>query len=144
MSGADQGYAIFINATGLYVTGYYNATSTGNTDMVTIKYDPATGNEVWSRRYNGTANSNDYGRDIVADASGNVYVTGSATNSGSNTDITTIKYTATGDTVWVRTYNGTYNLADGGWWIRLNDTQYVYVYGTTYTLANVCVVRIYV
>ncbi len=137
VSGADQGYAIFVNETGVYVTGYSNATSTGNADIVTIKYDPANGNEIWSRRYNGTANSSDYGRDIVADALGNVYITGAANNLGMNTDITTIKYNAMGDTVWVRTYDGSYNLADGGWWIRLSGNGYVYVYGTIYTPANV-------
>ncbi|MEO0076590.1 MAG: SBBP repeat-containing protein [candidate division WOR-3 bacterium] len=137
VTGADQGYSIFVNETGVYVTGYSNASSSGNADIVTIKYDPASGNEVWSSRYDGTASSNDYGRDIVVDNLGNVYITGSANNSGANTDITTIKYNPSGNIVWVRTYNSSYNMADGGWWIKLDGAGHVYVYGTTYTPATV-------
>ncbi|MCX8015535.1 MAG: SBBP repeat-containing protein, partial [candidate division WOR-3 bacterium] len=100
VTGTDQGYSIFVNQTGVYVTGYSNASSSGNADIVTIKYTTAEGSELWSRRYNGTADNNDYGRDIVADALGNVYVTGSARNTNTGTsDITTIKYNSSGDTL---------------------------------------------
>ncbi|MCX7785844.1 MAG: SBBP repeat-containing protein [candidate division WOR-3 bacterium] len=137
VTGIDHGYSIFINETGLYVTGYSNATASGNTDMVIIKYNSANGNEIWARRFNGSADGNDYGRDIVADALGNVYVTGSLNNTGTSSDLTTIKLNSSGDTVWLRAYNGTYNLADIGYWIKLDGSGYVYVYGTTYSPISV-------
>ncbi|MCX8015611.1 MAG: SBBP repeat-containing protein, partial [candidate division WOR-3 bacterium] len=145
VAGADQGYSIYVNETGVYVTGYSNPSASGTAyDMVTIKYNPTNGNEVWSRRYNGTGNGADYGRDVVADASGNVYVTGSATNA--NTDFTTIKYNSSGDTFWLRTYNGPDNLGDAGWWIKLDGSGNVYVYGnSTYSATDrgqdLCVVK---
>ncbi|MBS4015955.1 MAG: hypothetical protein KGZ86_05930, partial [Candidatus Latescibacteria bacterium] len=135
IAGTDQAYALFVNATGVYVTGYSAGSGTGN-DMVTIKYNAATGSEIWAKRYNGTADGADYGRDVVADASGNVYVTSSVSNTGTSTDITTIKYNSSGDTLWLRTYNGPDNASDGGYWIRLDGAGNVYVYGTTYTTAT--------
>ncbi|MEO0074559.1 MAG: SBBP repeat-containing protein, partial [candidate division WOR-3 bacterium] len=144
VTGADQGYSIFVNETGVYVTGSSNATSSGNPDIVTIKYDPATGNAIWSKRYNGTADGNDYGRDIVADALGNVYITGSASNTGTSTDITTIKYNSSGDTLWLRIYNGPDNLGDAGWWIKVDGSGNVYVYGISNYTSNgqdLCLVK---
>ena len=79
----------------IYVTGRsYNGI---NDDYLTIKYNDL-GDTIWTCRYNGPANSNDYATGCVVDSSGNLYVTGYS-YSNTNADYLTIKYnTATGVT----------------------------------------------
>jgi hypothetical protein len=74
----------------VYVAGASMGNGTG-LDCLTIKYDP-NGDAVWSIRYNGSGNSDDYANSIVVDDSGNVYITGSCTGISSGYDIVTIKY----------------------------------------------------
>jgi hypothetical protein len=65
-------------------------------------------NELWASRYNGTGNSADEVSRMVMDNSGNVYVTGRSRGTGlnNNFDYLTIKYNSSGDTLWVRRYDG--------------------------------------
>lgn len=86
-----------------YVTGYCNELITGN-DIITIKYS-ASGDTVWSRSYNGTANLNDEGNGICIDASGNVYVVGSAQNLNKGYDVTLLKYNSAGTLQWAKSYS---------------------------------------
>jgi hypothetical protein len=53
------------------------------------------GVQQWLQRYNGTGNFNDIAESIVLDASGNVYITGYSTGSGSDRDYATVKYSQT-------------------------------------------------
>lgn len=77
----------------------------GETNFYTIKYDPA-GNIIWSKSYDGGALQNDAARDVEVDATGNVYVTGSArlTDSTGST-FATIKYNSAGTQQWIRHTN---------------------------------------
>jgi dienelactone hydrolase len=74
----------------VYVTGYSYG-GDANYDYATIKYD-TNGNQLWSAPYNGTGNSEDYAFALVADKSGNIYVTGQSMGVGTNFDYATIKY----------------------------------------------------
>jgi uncharacterized delta-60 repeat protein len=71
------------------VTGYSYGGSSRN-DYATVAYSSA-GMPLWTNRYNGPANADDYAVALAADTSGNVYVTGYSSN-GTNYDIVTIKY----------------------------------------------------
>jgi hypothetical protein len=63
-----------------------------NDDCATVSYD-ADGNEIWVDRYHGFGDQNDHARDIAADDSGYIYVTGGSYQSDETTwDFTTIKY----------------------------------------------------
>ena len=61
--------------------------------------------QQWVSRYNGPGNIGDYAYSIAVDGLGNVYVTGYSWN-GTKYDYCTIKYNSSGDTIWVRRYNG--------------------------------------
>lgn len=93
---------IAVGASGVYVTGEFNS---GATDYLTIKYNSSTGDTLWTRKFNGTANTSDHGKLIALDAGENVYVSG-ITNYTTAGDIATVKYNSSGVQQWVRTYAG--------------------------------------
>ncbi len=125
---ADNGNGCAIDASGnLYVTGYTNNGS--NEDYLTIKYNSNTGDTIWTRRYNGSANSLDNAFGCAVDTSGNLYVTGYSSN-GSNYDYLTIKYNSTtGDTIWTRRDNGSANNYDYAFDCSVDGSGYLYVTG---------------
>jgi hypothetical protein len=111
----------------VYVTGY-GTKSRVPFDYITIKYHP-NGDTAWVRRYNGPADSTDYGISLEVDDSGNVYVTGISVGIGTYEDFATIKYYPNGDTAWVRRYNGPENEDDRAYDLVIDDSGNVYVTG---------------
>jgi alpha-tubulin suppressor-like RCC1 family protein len=97
-------------------------------DYATIKYN-SSGDSVWVKRYNSLGNSYDGANSIAVDTSGNVYVTGYNTVSGIQYDYATIKYNSSGDSVWVKRYNGLGNSYDGANSIAVDTSGNVYVTG---------------
>lgn len=92
----------------IYVTGTSSGTSGSQVeDFLTIKYNSA-GDELWVKRYNGQGNNRDEAVSIAVDNNGNVYVTGWTMN-GNFSDYATIKYDASGNEVWVKTFNNGYD-----------------------------------
>ena len=90
-NGRDKAYAIAMDGSGnVYVTGESFAAG-AEYDYAIIKYDSA-GQEQWVARYNGPGNFFDIAYAIAVDESGNVYVTGESTGSGTSYDYATIKY----------------------------------------------------
>ncbi|MCB0725269.1 MAG: SBBP repeat-containing protein [Ignavibacteriae bacterium] len=111
----------------IYVTG--SCSGSGVTkDYCTIKYN-SSGDTLWVRRYNGPGNNSDAGNSIAVDNLGNVYVTGESPGSGTDYDYCTIKYNSSGDTLWVRRYNGPDNLIDAALSLTIDNTGNVYVTG---------------
>ena len=110
----DRVQAMAVDSVGnVYVTGDSRGTDSSY-DYATVKYD-SSGNEAWVKRYNGPGNSsriNPY--DIAVDSSGYVYVTGSIEVLIRGPDITTVKYDAAGNEVWVSRYVGPGDLGDYG------------------------------
>jgi hypothetical protein len=86
------------------------------------------GDELWVRRYHGTANGDDGAISVATDGT-RVYVTGSSYGSGTLADYTTVAYGAvTGDKLWVRRYNGPGNSYDVARSVATDGTG-VYVTG---------------
>jgi len=99
------------SAQNVYVTGYDYPFSSGNCDIVTIKYD-SDGTELWVDVYNGPANQDDQARDIVIDDSGYIYVGGfrdglySWFDGWLESDYIIIKYAPDDTRLWSKTYTG--------------------------------------
>ena len=105
----------------LVVDAFGNVIVTGisNSDYYTIKYS-LSGDELWAKTYhgpyNGAGNAADEAIAMAVDVSGNVYVTGSSvgdelltsgsTDSHDLKDYATIKYSSTGEELWVARYDG--------------------------------------
>ncbi len=88
----------------------------------------ATGQE-WATRYNGTANSSDFASSVAFDPSGNIVVTGYATNTGTSKDLKTIKYDTQGNMLWQATFNGTQNGGDYSNGLFVDQSGNIYITG---------------
>src|SRR3989339_894833 len=89
---SDYGNGIAVDDIGnVYVTGCETVAGQNFSNTWTRKYD-SNGTEVWTRTYNGAANSADAGRGVAVDSIGNIYVTGCETVTGQNGNIWTGKY----------------------------------------------------
>ncbi len=109
---SDIARAVTVNGSGnVFVTGE-SVGSGSSYDYATIAYS-GTGTPLWTNRYNGPGNGNDYARAVAADGSGIVIVTGESVGSGSTNDYTTIAYSAAGLPLWTNRYNGPANGPDG-------------------------------
>ena len=93
--------------------------------------------EAWVARYNRESYSSDAGKDIAAGPDRSVYVTGSSTFATTNAsgtvihnrDITTIRYSSTGQELWVKSYNGPANKNDYAEAMTTDANGNVYVTG---------------
>ncbi len=129
----DKAQAIVTHSSGyVYVTGW-SVNAVTSYDYVTIKYNAATGDTAWVRKYNNsTVNLNDHATAMAVDGPGNVYVTGYSYGDSTGHDYATVKYDALGNENWVRRYNGPANGADYANAIAVDDSGNVYVTGHSY------------
>jgi len=101
--------SIEVDASGnVYITGrvlVVDGTTIINRNVITIKYS-SSGVVQWISTYDGGGTSDEYGRDIAVDASGNVFVAGDANLSGYANDFLIIKYNSSGIQQWATTYDG--------------------------------------
>ena len=90
--------------------------------------------EEWASIYNGPDNGPDVANAIVADDSGNVYVTGYSgpLGAGPGPDIVTIKYNTIGEPQWTERYNGTLNEPDASFAITMDGSGSIYACGYTF------------
>lgn len=99
-------------------------------DFVTIKYNSA-GDILWTKKFNGTASGNELATDLGLDNTGNVYVTGSTIGTTTINDFVLIKYSADGDELWTRTYNGPVNGNDNFTSITIDITDNAVITGSS-------------
>jgi hypothetical protein len=126
-AGLDDGAnSIAVDDSGnVYVTGasenFYD-----NNDYATIKYN-SDGVQQWVNRYSAGGDNVAYA--IAVDALRNVYVTGESEGVGTTLDYATIKYSSTGDQMWVSRYNGPDSSIDAAYSLALDGSGNVYVTG---------------
>jgi hypothetical protein len=111
----------------VYVTGYSFGSGTAD-DYATIKYY-SNGDTAWVRRYNVPGDFWDMASALAVDSSGDVYVTGYSSGTGTVDDYATIKYYPDGDTAWVRRYNGPGDSIDQAHALAVDESGNVYVTG---------------
>jgi len=129
-SSLDDATSIAVDGAGnVYVTGE-SANGIGF-DYATIKYKP-NGDTAWVRRHNSLGNGISDAFALAVDGSGNVYVTGGSTGSGTDYDYATIKYKPNGDTAWVRRYNGLGDTLDLATAVAVDGSGIVYVTGVSF------------
>ncbi len=134
-NGDEYSNSVTVDASGnVYVSGYGFGTGSAN-DYVTLKYN-SSGTQQWASRYNGPGNSNDISSAMVIDNSGNTYVTGTSSGSGTGRDIATVKYNSSGSQMWVMRYNGAANDSDAATSIALDSNGNVIVAGKTKSLSS--------
>jgi hypothetical protein len=78
------------SAGNLYLGGYARVQG-GYDDYVTVKFSNS-GQALWTNRFNGTGNLNDYGFTLAVDREGDVYVSGESQASIGNREFATVKY----------------------------------------------------
>ncbi|MEO7300047.1 MAG: SBBP repeat-containing protein [Verrucomicrobiota bacterium] len=129
-NGTNQVHAVAVDTSGnVFVTGssYGNGSSE---DYATIKYSGA-GVALWTNRYNGPGNGTDDAYAVAVDGSGNVFVTGSSTGTGSSEDYATIKYSGEGVALWTNRYNGPGNGEDQAYRMAVDGSGNVIVTGSS-------------
>ncbi|MFS0518943.1 beta strand repeat-containing protein [Nostoc sp. UIC 10607] len=140
----DSGFGITNDKDGnTYVSGFFRGTATfgsttltsaGNEDAFITKLD-SSGNFLWAKSLGGI--SDDRGRGIIVDETGNAYFTGyfsvSATfgsttfNSAGNADAFVAKLDNNGNTLWAKNLGGTES--DEGYGIVADEVGNIYVSG---------------
>lgn len=124
---SDIGYAIALDNEGnIVVAGISVAASA---DYFVIKYNPTSGETIWTARYDGTAASVDAATSMTLDQSGNIYVTGFSEGIGTERDFATVKYNPSGVQQWDQRYNGSANNDDEALSIAVDVFGNVYVAG---------------
>ena len=128
--------ANFANAIALDDSGNVYVTGIGwgygnDSDYATVKYN-SSGEQQWVARYDGPGHNLDTSMAIAVDPSGNVYVTGRSTGSGTNYDCATVKYSPSGKEAWAARYNGPGNGYDEGRAIAVDGSGNVYVTGPSF------------
>jgi uncharacterized delta-60 repeat protein len=130
---ADQATALALdNAGNVHVTGLCQVST--DFDYATVKYDPD-GNPLWYALYEGPGSLHDAPTALALDDSGNVYVTGESTGSGTYDDYATVKYNANGTVLWVTRYDGGFT-DDEAYALAVDDSGNVYVTGKSWGVGN--------
>ncbi|WP_162427231.1 SBBP repeat-containing protein [Pontibacter pudoricolor] len=116
------------NTGGVYVTGFTKGDSNyfSDNDYTTIRYDAATGEEIWVKQYD-NGNRSDIPVAIVVGKAGGIYVTGT-----SNQGYATIRYNATtGEQAWVTRHSTIGSQNDEAIAVTIDNEGNSYITGTS-------------
>lgn len=127
-SASDEAFAVAVPAAGGACVAGASIGEYWNYDYATVMYGPG-GAQQWVARYNGPGNSVDEARDVVLDGSGNAYVTGISTGSGTSGDYATLMYGSSGALQWSIRYDGPEHAEDCAAAIAVDAAGNVYVTG---------------
>lgn len=116
----------------VYVTG---AIATGNSNVLTAKYDGSTGEKLWEQTFGGPSNGHDIGRAIALDAAGNVYVGGTTYTGdpmdGNSENFLFMKYDSLGTLHWHKTWDAGRHLSERFGGMAVDPRGNIYLGGQT-------------
>jgi len=131
---SEMGNNLVVTADGeVYVAGQvydFNDGSDHGNDFLIIKYLP-NGDTAWARQYNGDNNTHDYLNDLKVTAAGDVYAVAYC----DTLYLTTLKYSSSGDLLWMRKYRPAEGKAFGGS-VEIDDFGNVFACGGEYLPAG--------
>ncbi len=130
-NGSASPYAsgVAVDAAGsIFVAGSTSGSGAGNLDVLLLKF-ASNGTLLWERTWGGS--SNDFGRGVAVDPSGNIYVTGDTDSFGVNRDVFLLKFNSNGELLWQKTWGGSnYDIGSG---VATDSSGNVYVTGGTWS-----------
>lgn len=128
--GNDQLRGVSVDSAGsIYVAGYQNVTGEG-ANLFVRKYDD-TGDPQWTDTSDGGGATSDVVNAIVEDPDGNFVAAGYVTVTGEGRNVWVRKYSADGNVLWTRTWEGGAGLHDVAWAIAASGDGHYYVAGST-------------
>ena len=127
-AGLDEGNAIVLDGNNDVIITGSQFISGSDYDIFTAKYNGITGVLIWSVINTGTTNY-DAGEDVTVDASNNVVITGSISQSATNVNWIVIKYNSVGTFQWQQTGGQVSPFSDAGRIIATDAAGVVYVAG---------------
>jgi len=102
----DLGYSVRQTSDRGYIVAGYTSSSGADSDDVYLVKTNASGDSLWTRTYGGTGT--DWGYSVGQTSNGGYVIAGLTSSFGAgNADVYAIKTSASGDTLWTRTYGGT-------------------------------------
>ncbi|MHA1270172.1 MAG: SBBP repeat-containing protein [Candidatus Helarchaeota archaeon] len=124
----DYCYGIIIdNNDNIYTAGWTESFGAGKRDAFVVKYN-STGHQIWNRTFGGP--ENDLGWSVATDSFNNVYFTGPTESFGYGLrDAFIVKYNASGDIIWNKTWGGTND--DSGYDVTIDNNDNVIFIGST-------------
>jgi len=129
-NGADIGFAVAANASGAYVAGQSETTTTG-ADGVLLRYGVG-GRLLWHRTVAGPGTGTDELDDVALARNGDPVVAGMIDVSMSNgTDAAVERLSPAGKVRWTRTYNGPDSRNDAAQRVTVARSGSIYVVGTS-------------
>jgi uncharacterized delta-60 repeat protein len=130
----DEFTAMAIATNGIIYTAGYTKVTGQKSNILLVKWDPATCDTIWTRTYD-YVNQSDKAESIVLDGAGNIYLTGKSdanpVDTSDNNDIVTIKYDSNGNQLWIDRFDGVVSLRDEPIKIILDNNGDVIVAGRT-------------
>ncbi len=126
----DEGLGIAVDVNNdILVTGY---TRTATSADVWVRKYKDNGNNftiLWTKTFNGAANSTDFGASITTDAAANVVVAGVETVANQGTNGWIRKYDPAGNILWTQTYDGPAHLDDSARGVAIDASGNILVGG---------------
>ena len=136
----DSGYSIVVDDSGnVYSTGTFmgivdfdpntginTLTSNNNSLDIYISKLNSFGELMWAKKMGGTGD--DYGYSIAVSSGGNVYTTGSVSDSTAQNDIIVFKNDESGNLIWTKQMGG--DISDYGFSIAIDKTENVFITGS--------------
>ncbi|MBB5030452.1 autotransporter-associated beta strand repeat-containing protein [Prosthecobacter vanneervenii] len=90
--GNDENTSISLDGIGNPVISGYTTNSDATTDVYLAKHNKAAGDIRWEKTFDGDNNKNDSIKKVQVDPNGNVWMTGSATNSSGFLEVLTLRH----------------------------------------------------